>query len=202
MSMSENNKVYHIFEPNCQLADGTRIANNYFTKECCSHNIINIYDVVDGATIYIENNVFECSRNAIRIGIRENRKCTIIIRNNKYLSTDENPVWKGLVIIQPYGTVTKSFENVKIILEDNEIPEDDDQIIYYYFGTKDTPLKACKCTAEECEACEDCEACKECKACKEKNEEADPSKRLATVILNGRRIHPKVYCYKEASGEE
>lgn len=188
--------VYHVFEPNFTLADGTRIANNYFTKDCCTHNIINIYDVEDGATIYIENNTFECSRNAIRIGLKGNKKCTVIIRNNKYLSTDEKDMWKGLVIIQPYGAATESFENVKIILEGNEVPADDDQIIYYYFGKKDTPLKACKCE------CEDCKCKDECKAHTEAEKEPDPSKRLATVILNGRRIYPKVYCQKDASEEE
>lgn len=126
-------------ELNCLLKDGTVIANNYFTEGCATNNDICIYNVEDGATITIYNNVWAKSGNGIRIGPCGNKTCTINIRNNTWYDTDESDdgMWAGLVIVQPYGSVTTSMKNVTINIYDNNNLSTSDQVFYLYANRSD-----------------------------------------------------------------
>lgn len=137
----DGNKMYNLFELNCKLANGSRIANNYFTKENCTHNVINIYDVEDGATVYIEGNEFEYSGNAVRLGMIGEPHCKIVLDNNSYHETDisADGVYAGLVLIQPYGKRTTTMENVTVEIN-NTKKEDDYQLYYIYCDANDTQL--------------------------------------------------------------
>ena len=133
-------KMYHVFELGGCLVDGSKISNNYFAKECCTQNIINIYDVEAGATISISGNVFEYSANAIRIGMKGNPDCTIQIENNTYYATDTTyPEYAGLFLIQPYGSQTETFENCTIICN-NTKRNDNGQLFYLWYGGNDTQI--------------------------------------------------------------
>lgn len=136
------NYIYNLFECNMKLADGSSISNNYFAKSNCTHNAINIYDVEDDAVITISGNVFEYSANAIRFGAIGSPKCTINIVDNTYLATDETyPEYAGLLLIQPYGKRTESYEDVEINIRNTKEPEGyEGQLYYIYCGENDTQL--------------------------------------------------------------
>lgn len=136
------NYIYNLFECNMKLADGSSISNNYFAKSNCTHNAINIYDVEDDAVITISGNVFEYSANAIRFGAIGSPKCTINIVDNTYLATDETyPEYAGLLLIQPYGKQTESYEDVEINIRNTKEPEGyEGQLYYIYCGENDTQL--------------------------------------------------------------
>lgn len=130
--------IYNGFELNCTLKDGSSISNNYFAAEVCTHNVINIYAVEEGATVYINNNHFEYSANAIRIGIKGEPTCTIVCDGNSYDATDTVYVdYAGLLLVQPYGKQTTSFANCTIKIN-NTIHSDDLQLYYLYAGAGDT----------------------------------------------------------------
>lgn len=137
----DGNKIYNLFELNGALKDGTIIENNYFEKGCSTHNDINIYSVEEGATITIRNNTWERSANGIRLGIKGEPKCTINIENNRYMSTDEDLTYAGLLIVQPYGKQTTSFANAVINIDntifDGAIEGEDYQLYYLYAGSND-----------------------------------------------------------------
>lgn len=128
---NETGNVYNGLELQATLQDGSVIENCYFAKDCLTHNHINIYGVEDGATIYIRNNHFECSKNAIRIGIVGEPTCTIVMEGNSYDETDSDPAWAGLLLIQPYNTRTTSFKNLTVIMNNTTHP-DDGQLYYLY----------------------------------------------------------------------
>lgn len=140
----DTNYIYNLFECRMKLADGSSISNNYFAKSSCTHNVINIYDVEDDAVITIDGNVFEYSANAIRFGAIGSPKCTINITNNTYLETDESyPDYAGLLLIQPYGKQTESYEDVTINITNTVEPEGyEGQLYYIYCGANDTQLNA------------------------------------------------------------
>lgn len=132
-----DNKYYNGLELVQKLADGSEISNNYFEANVCSNNIINIYDVEDGANIYIRNNVFEYSGNAVRVGTKGDAHCTINITNNTYNSTSEDiPEYAGLLLVQPYGNATTNMSNVNIVLSGNT-HKDSLQLYYLYAGAGD-----------------------------------------------------------------
>lgn len=135
-----SNKLYNLFEINGRIADGSTFSNNYFTKDCCTHNMLNFYEVEDGAVINVDNNVFEYSANAMRVGFKGNAKATININNNEYKETDTqlNGDWGGYLLVQPYGKQTESFENVTINI--NKMKKPEGQIGYIYCGSNDTQL--------------------------------------------------------------
>lgn len=132
----ETYSYYNGFELNCRLANGSNISRNYFAKDVCTNNIINIYNVEEGANILISKNHFEFSGNAIRIGIKGEPKCNIVCSDNIYDNTHENSEYAGLLLIQPYGMLTTSFANCTIVLN-NTIHNDDLQLYYLYAGSKD-----------------------------------------------------------------
>ena len=131
-------KIYNLFELGCKLLDGSYIKNNHFAEEICKHNVINIYDVEENSTITIENNMFEYSANAIRVGIKGEPTTTININKNTYLKTDEvDKDYAGLLLIQPYGTATTSFKNCTINLNRNINRSNVPQLYYSYAGAGD-----------------------------------------------------------------
>lgn len=139
--VSDNNDAYYnLFELNSVLADGSYVKNCYFTEAACNHNVINLYNVEDGATITIENNVFEKSANAVRIGFKGDAHCTVNLTNNKYLKTDADVSCAGLLIIQPYVKATTSMANVNINIDGTINESGVDQIAYIFYNDTDTHL--------------------------------------------------------------
>lgn len=137
---SENNKMYNLFEIRSRLANGSYIKNCYFAKKCALNNIISLYDVEQGATIEISNNHFESSKNAIRVGFTNHPKCTLKINNNIIDETDIDE-YAGLILVQPYGIKTETFEDVTIEMYNNKYTKDEDkQIGYLYCGGGDTKI--------------------------------------------------------------
>ena len=134
------NAVYHILEGNIKAADGSSFSENYFVKGCNTHNAINFYDVVDGATIGINKNVFEYSGSAVRLGIKGAAKATFLMNGNKYLATDpsEGGDWAGFLTIQPYGKSTTSWNDVTIKLSNTENKSGVKQLVVFFANSSDT----------------------------------------------------------------
>lgn len=134
--------MYNLFELDTKFKDGSYIKNCYFAKEVCTHNIINLYQACDGATITIDNNHFEKSVNACRVGFKgAPQDVTVILSNNVYDETDSQIDWGGLLIVQPYGSATTSMEGVTIHLNRNTYTGDvDHHLFYVYFAGTDTDL--------------------------------------------------------------
>lgn len=141
-------KMYNLFELNGVLKDGTVFEGNYFEEGCSTHNDINIYAVEEGATITIRNNTWEKSANGIRIGIKGEPKCTINIEGNRYMTTDADPVYAGLLIVQPYNKATTSLANAVINISDTTfdgaVDGEDYQLYYMYAGANDMQLTPSK----------------------------------------------------------
>ena len=73
---SNDGSVYNGLELTGELTDGSIIANNTFAKGFTTHNAINIYNVMNGATVYVNNNYCETVDFA-RIGIIGEPSCEI-----------------------------------------------------------------------------------------------------------------------------
>lgn len=140
--VDESGKTYNLMELNCKVADGSYIKNCYFAKAACTHNAINLYDVVNGATIDINDNYFELSANACRIGfIGAVEDVTVNFNRNTYKETDTDPAWEGLLLIQPYGTRTTSFAGLTVNLNNTRYEGGDiHQVWYLYCGGSDTKI--------------------------------------------------------------
>lgn len=134
------NAVYHILEGNIKAADGSSFSENYFVKGCNTHNAINFYDVVNGATIGINKNVFEYSGSAVRLGIKGAAKATFLMNGNKFLATDpsEGGDWAGFLTIQPYGKSTTSWNDVTIKLSNTENKSGVKQLVAFFANSTDT----------------------------------------------------------------
>jgi len=129
---SENGKkLYNLINIHSTIADGSEISDNYFADSTSSHNIINIYNAVPNSVINIENNVFEKSANAIRIGVSDDDICTININNNTYNATDADEAWAGLVIIQPRSNST-TMANLTVNINNTTNNSGIDQLWYKY----------------------------------------------------------------------
>lgn len=136
-----NGRIYNLFELACKLSAMSYIINNKFTRNVCSHNIINIYNVTDNSIIEIENNSFDYSANAIRIGIKGEPTCSIRVTNNIYFDTDkDDPEYAGLLLIQPYGRATTSFKNCEVIMLRNTNKTKIPQMWYFYCGPEDAQI--------------------------------------------------------------
>lgn len=122
--------VYNILELNCQLKDGSRICNNRFEGKSCTHNQINLYNVVDGATITIENNWCAMSANLLRIGFKGAPADVVVNVNNNTCDATSDDDWAGLMIIQPYGNKTTSYAGLTVNLKGNTCPGE--QLAYVY----------------------------------------------------------------------
>lgn len=132
--------LYNLIEPNVYLADGSSFSNNYFNKQCCTHNAINLYGAVENAQITVSGNVFEVSAGTVRIGVKGQPTCTILMDGNviKKHNTAYGLEDAGLVTVQPYGKQTTSFANMAIYMSNTKAPTE--QIIYGYYGSNDTEL--------------------------------------------------------------
>ena len=139
---NESNKMYNLFELNTKLANGSCFNNNYFKKEACTHNIINLYDVANGAKIDVEYNVFEYSANAVRVGfINAPSDVTLTLQSNTYYETDTDPDWAGILLIQPYANRTETLYGVRININNTTYTGDvNTQLWYQYCGSTDTQL--------------------------------------------------------------
>lgn len=131
--------IYNFMELNTLVGDGSVIKNNYFTENAQSHNTINFYNVADGATVTVENNHFEKSANAIRVGCIGNKTATFNFINNSFDKTDDAP-WDGLCMIQPYGKKTESMKNITINLKGNKGKCTHMIYVYYNGNNVDTVM--------------------------------------------------------------
>lgn len=140
---SSDNKLYNGIElgQKSSIGDGSVISNNKFIGKYgeVTHNWLSIYKVVDGATISIDNNTFECSANAIRLSNYDSKSGTFNISNNKYDSTDPNTEYAGLIIFQDTGNndFTKYTVNITDLIgpSGSKITENgtgENQIYYVY----------------------------------------------------------------------
>lgn len=129
-------KLYNFFELNGKLADGSSISRNYFDGKCCTHNQVNIYNVMDDATINVNSNYMA----SIRIGPKgEPQNVKINVKSNEYNVIDtSDPDWINMVIIQPYGGQTKSFNGVTINVDGTNTSVPDNKLVYIYAGGTDT----------------------------------------------------------------
>ncbi len=129
-----SSKIYNLFEMDFPLRSGSDISGNYFAKDSNIHNLINIYGVVDNAVININDNEFEYSGTAVRIGTHGDAKCTININNLTYHSTDESEdgKWAGMMLIQPYRGETVTMENMRINI--NNVKRKDTLQLYCMFS--------------------------------------------------------------------
>jgi hypothetical protein len=140
----EGKIIYNLLELYSLLADGSSISNNYFTKNCCTHNQINIYASDEGATIALNNNYFVSSKNGYRIGIKEEPTCTLNINNNTFETTDDDVDWAGLVIIQPCAKATTSFNNLTVNINGTVNKSGVEQLVYLFANSSDTHFHATK----------------------------------------------------------
>ena len=133
-------RVYNLLEMTATLTDGSRICNNWFEGDCCTHNTVNIYGAEDGANVAVNGNVFTTSAGTIRVGVKGNKTCNINMSRNTILAnnTDYNESDFGLLTIQNYAKETISMENIIITMNGNKMPCS--QIAYGYCGANDTPL--------------------------------------------------------------
>ena len=138
---TDEKAIYNMLECNMKLADGSKFENLYFSKDACSHNPINIYDVEEGATIDINNVHFEDVNKGIRIGVIGEPKCTINIDNVSYGVIDPDAEDNyPLICVQPYGRETTSFKNMTINIT-NVKGIDRDKLTYFlYSGSNDLEL--------------------------------------------------------------
>lgn len=130
---AENEFSYNLINLSGRLKDGSSISNNKFLGGCCTHNIISLYHIDEGATIFINDNYADYSGNLVRIGFWDEPNCTVVMDGNEYPETDmsDDGIWAGLVIIQP-GSGTTSFANMNVEISNTVTPEGDEQIAYMY----------------------------------------------------------------------
>lgn len=138
----EGKSLYNIFELFGFLEEGSLFANNYFVKDSCSKNQIAIYNIAPDAHIYIENNIFEYSENAVRIGTAYDAHGEIWLDRNSYLETCEEDGGKfaGLVVIQPYTTKTETMKHLSIYIDHTKHTDKHAVGYRYYTEGTDTPL--------------------------------------------------------------
>lgn len=130
--------LYNMIEPHASLSDGSSFSSNYFTENCCSHNSINIYGVVDNAKISVNGNHFEFV-NTVRFGARGTPKCEIEMSGNTIDKIDaEYPEYNGLLCIQPFGKQTTTFAGCTLTMNGNTCPGN--QLVYAYSGASDTEM--------------------------------------------------------------
>lgn len=134
--------AYNLFEVRGYLKDGSTFTDNDFSAKSCGHNMISLYGIQDGATVQITYNRAEYSANVVRLGFRGEPVGTVIMTGNSYETTDADPEYGGLFLIQPYSTSTTSMAGLKVIASDNTKPTADEQIGYLWAGEKDMEFTA------------------------------------------------------------
>ena len=123
----------------CKLANGSSIDNNYFVEESSMQNSVNIFGAAEDAIISIQNNVWEMSKNAIRVGTAGNPKYTLMVEKNTYIATDNmNPDYAGLLVVQPNGFETTGWKNTTIHI--NKTSRKDKFQLFYLYSDGDKML--------------------------------------------------------------
>ena len=123
----------------CKLADGSSIDNNYFVEESSMQNSVNILGAAEDAIITIRNNVWEMSKNAIRIGTSGDPKYVLMVEKNTYIATDDkNPDCAGLLVVQPNGFETTGWKNTTIHI--NKTSRKDKFQLFYLYSDGDKML--------------------------------------------------------------
>ena len=142
-------KMYNLFNMHGKWMSGSYIRNCYFAKDCCQ-NTITIYNAEDGAIIDIVGNVWEDSKNGVRIVAHKNFKAEVNMTNNTWLNTEmpnetaeglEN--WGGLFMIQT-GDGGADYEydlsEVVVNMKGNVNKSENAQVWYYYANAKHPAL--------------------------------------------------------------
>lgn len=138
---------YNLFDIYASLGS-TIWLRNTFKANCCTHNQISLYGIQNTPSfvfneadpdtcILIDSNICERSANFVRIGFRGKPKGTVKFYNNQYNSTDDNPDYAGIVLVQPYRKETESFYDLTIEIDETH-HNDDYQLGYLYAGANDT----------------------------------------------------------------
>lgn len=136
-------KMYHITEMTGKLVSGSSFSNNYLDKDCCTHNAFNIYDVVEGATINVNNNYIYKSAALSRVGIKGAATATVNYVGNEYDTTDVEE-WAGLIGIQPYGKQTTDMSGWTINMNKTINNTEYEQLAVIYFAAGDMPYDETK----------------------------------------------------------
>lgn len=141
----DGNRLYNFFEVNSQVDSGSSFSENYFDKDCCTHNAINIYGNVPDAFIKINGNTFNYWNFCIRFGMKGSPKCKVQIDHNKGVfdpSTVPEVVdpTDSMIMIQPYLKETSTFKNVTIEVSNLEYSLGKDYYIVGYRGANDTQI--------------------------------------------------------------
>ena len=138
---AQNEFSYNLINNYAKWMDGSSVSRNIFKRGCCTHNHISIFDVEEGATITIADNICERSDNMVHVQIMGEPKCTIIMENNTYLdSNPEYPEWRGLFLIQPNSTKTTTYEHTIIHCNNTTMPNGHTQLAYRYMHENNTQL--------------------------------------------------------------
>lgn len=143
---AESNKFWNGFELTNKLADGSVVSGNYFTKGVAANNLLCLYAAEDGATITVRDNTFEESINAVRVGFQGDVEAHVELVHNTYLETltGEDAKYAGLLLVQPYGTLTTSMAKVVIRLAGTVNESTESQLFYIFCDKSDTQLTADK----------------------------------------------------------
>ena len=135
---AQNEHSYNLIDVYGKLADGSSISNNKFVDASCTHNQISLYGVEDGAVINVNNNDVAKSANLLRIGFKGTPKCRVNLIGNSYASTDPDPLYEGLFLVQPYAKQTETFAGVTVNVEKTTMPDPDGQLYYLFANPTDT----------------------------------------------------------------
>lgn len=123
----------------CKLADGSSINNNYFVEGSSMQNSVNIFGAVEDAIVTIRDNVWEMSKNAIRIGTSGDPRYVLMVEKNTYIATDDkNPDCAGLLVVQPNGFETTGWKNTTIHI--NKTSRKDKFQLFYLYSDGDKML--------------------------------------------------------------
>lgn len=138
----DNAGMYNLFESNCTLQSNSIVKDCYFSENSYGNNAINLYKVADGAYINIVGNVFENSKNAVRVACKGAVDCVVNITNNTYYKTSDVPEYAGLVLIQPYGKATTDMSGVTVNISGTKNESGLEQVVYYYTGSNNSQFTA------------------------------------------------------------
>ena len=119
VTVAEGSTMYNVFEGS-QDKQEVHLVNDFEAKNVTvdnpslKHNVFNIYQVADNATIKVSNSCFNldvANSNVMRLSnITNAENVNVVFENvdwtyeNRDTTNASNNAWAGLIIIQPYGT--------------------------------------------------------------------------------------------------
>lgn len=133
-------QLYNILEMSAKLKNKSAFSSNWFVDGACTHNTVNIYGAEEGASISINNNYFGNTYGTPRIGVKGEPACTIIAQNNEHNVVVNGDEWNQMLLFQPFGSVTTTFANMKVVASNNKFIGEGGEPYLAYFGDKDTPM--------------------------------------------------------------